>query len=83
MWCVGPRVYYLVVGLKKSCNSLIGIINFFNRRYSYFHKLIPLLLTGLSDDIQEIRKKSSDLFDKVYAYILTKILVENACVKPN
>ncbi|CAB3999599.1 dynein assembly factor 5, axonemal-like, partial [Paramuricea clavata] len=34
-------------------------------RYSYFHKLLPLLLTGLSDDIQEIQKKSSDLFDKV------------------
>ena len=34
-------------------------------RYSYFHKLIPLLLTGLSDDIEEIRTKSSELFEKV------------------
>lgn len=24
-------------------------------RYSYFHKLIPLLLSSLSDDIPEIR----------------------------
>ncbi|XP_046844839.1 dynein axonemal assembly factor 5-like isoform X2 [Xenia sp. Carnegie-2017] len=34
-------------------------------RYSYFHKLIPLLLTGLSDEITDIRTNSTDLFSKV------------------
>eukprot|EP00794_Sanderia_malayensis_P015658 gene15658-17238_t len=31
-------------------------------RYSYFHKLLPLLLTGLSDELTDIREASMDLF---------------------
>lgn len=34
-------------------------------RYSFFHKLLPLLLTGLSDEMQDIRQRSKDLFDQV------------------
>ncbi|XP_052409309.1 dynein axonemal assembly factor 5 [Carassius gibelio] len=34
-------------------------------RYSYFHKLIPLLLSSLSDEIPEIRSLAEDLWRKV------------------
>eukprot|EP00112_Aurelia_sp_Birch-Aquarium-sp1_P015656 Seg3494.1 transcript_id=Seg3494.1/GoldUCD/mRNA.D3Y31 product="Dynein assembly factor 5 axonemal" protein_id=Seg3494.1/GoldUCD/D3Y31 len=34
-------------------------------RYSYFHKLLPLLLTGLSDELDDIKQKSKDLFNQV------------------
>uniref|UniRef100_A0A8C1EMS0 Dynein axonemal assembly factor 5 n=1 Tax=Cyprinus carpio carpio TaxID=630221 RepID=A0A8C1EMS0_CYPCA len=34
-------------------------------RYSYFHKLIPLLLSSLSDEIPEIRTLAEDLWKKV------------------
>eukprot|EP00795_Rhopilema_esculentum_P010870 gene10870-19690_t len=33
-------------------------------RYSFFHKLLPLLLTGLSDEMTDIKAKSKDLFDQ-------------------
>ncbi|XP_059416461.1 dynein axonemal assembly factor 5-like [Carassius carassius] len=34
-------------------------------RYSYFHKLIPLLLSSLSDEIPEIRSLAEDLWRQV------------------
>ena len=34
-------------------------------RYSYFYKLLPLLLTGLSDDMPDINKHSRQLMDQV------------------
>ena len=34
-------------------------------RYSYHHKLIPLLLTGLNDEVDEIRHTANDLWNKV------------------
>ena len=37
----------------------------FLHRYSYHHKLIPLLLTCVTDEVQEIRQKSHDLWEKV------------------
>ncbi|XP_057202919.1 dynein axonemal assembly factor 5 isoform X2 [Triplophysa rosa] len=36
-------------------------------RYSYFHKLIPLLLSSLSDDIPEIRSLAEDLWKQIGA----------------
>uniref|UniRef100_A0AAQ4RHT9 Dynein axonemal assembly factor 5 n=1 Tax=Gasterosteus aculeatus aculeatus TaxID=481459 RepID=A0AAQ4RHT9_GASAC len=36
-------------------------------RYSYFHKLIPLLLSGINDEIPEIRLLSADLWKQVGA----------------
>ncbi|KAK5856297.1 hypothetical protein PBY51_007905 [Eleginops maclovinus] len=36
-------------------------------RYSYFHKLIPLLLTGINDEIPEIRCLAADLWKQVGA----------------
>ncbi|XP_064394922.1 dynein axonemal assembly factor 5-like [Halichondria panicea] len=34
-------------------------------RYSYFHKLLPLLLTALTDELPEIRRKANDIWYKV------------------
>ena len=34
-------------------------------RYSYFYKLLPLLLSGLSDDMPDINKHSRQLMDQV------------------
>lgn len=34
-------------------------------RYSFFHKLLPLLMTGLSDEMVDIRQKSKELFEQV------------------
>ncbi|CAH3109869.1 unnamed protein product [Porites lobata] len=34
-------------------------------RYSYFHKLLPLLMTGLSDEMPDIQKQARQLMDKV------------------
>ncbi|XP_064172156.1 dynein axonemal assembly factor 5-like isoform X2 [Anguilla rostrata] len=36
-------------------------------RYSYFHKLIPLLLTGLADEVPEIRLQAEDLWRRTGA----------------
>ncbi|KAK3735234.1 hypothetical protein QZH41_008428, partial [Actinostola sp. cb2023] len=34
-------------------------------RYSYFHKLLPYLLTGLSDEMPDIQKTSREFMDQV------------------
>ena len=59
------QVELSLLNLIRKLKSPQLTFSFVFSRYSYFHKLLPLLLTGLSDDIQEIQKKSSDLFDKV------------------
>ena len=40
-------------------------VTFFFCRYSYFHKLLPLLMTGLSDEMPDIQKQARQLMDKV------------------
>lgn len=39
-------------------------------RYSYFHKLLPLLMTGLSDEMPDIQKQARQLMDKVIKMLL-------------
>ena len=34
-------------------------------RYSYFHKLLPLLLSGVTDDVPEIRCEADALWNDV------------------
>lgn len=34
-------------------------------RYSFFHKLIPLLLSSFSDEMPEIRQTATSLWEKV------------------
>lgn len=33
-------------------------------RYSWWHKLIPLLITGLHDEIENIRNRAGELWDE-------------------
>ena len=40
----------------------------FNSRYSYHHKLLPLLLTFTTDELTDIRLKSLSLWDKVCSH---------------
>lgn len=37
-------------------------------RYSYFHKLLPLLMTGLSDELPDIQKQARQLMSKVICF---------------
>ena len=48
--------------------SLIKYI-IFSGRYSYFHKLLPLLMTGLSDELPDIQRQSKLLMNKVSIYV--------------
>lgn len=32
-------------------------------RYSWWHKLLPLVMTGLHDELQEIREKAAEMWD--------------------
>lgn len=32
-------------------------------RYSWWHKILPLILTGLHDELAEIRAKAADMWD--------------------
>lgn len=41
------------------------LVTLFFCRYSYFHKLLPLLMTGLSDEMPDIQKQARQLMDKV------------------
>lgn len=34
-------------------------------RYSFFHKILPLLLTGLNDEVEETRAEAAELWEKV------------------
>ncbi|XP_076222309.1 dynein axonemal assembly factor 5 [Nomia melanderi] len=41
-------------------------------RYSWWHKILPLLLTGLHDELQEIREKAGNLWDAVGQLYITE-----------
>lgn len=44
-------------------------------RYSYFHMMLPLLLTGYTDEIQEIRETTDSLWwdvGNIYIMIIKK-----------
>ncbi|XP_076657670.1 dynein axonemal assembly factor 5-like [Halictus rubicundus] len=43
-----------------------------NDRYSWWHKILPLLLTGLHDDLQEIREKAESLWNAVGELYITE-----------
>ncbi|XP_015246691.1 PREDICTED: dynein assembly factor 5, axonemal [Cyprinodon variegatus] len=49
--------------VRKAVTAVVGdwLLNM-RDRYSYFHKLIPLLLTSISDEIPEIRLLAADLW---------------------
>ncbi|XP_019728640.1 dynein assembly factor 5, axonemal [Hippocampus comes] len=54
--------------VRKAVTVVVGdwLLNL-RDRYSYFHKLTPLLLSGLTDEIPEIRLLAADLWQQVGA----------------
>ncbi|KAF0032693.1 hypothetical protein F2P81_014983 [Scophthalmus maximus] len=54
--------------VRKAVTAVVGDWLLHMRdRYSYFHKLIPLLLSSISDEIPEIRLLAADLWRQVGA----------------
>ncbi|XP_042361506.1 dynein axonemal assembly factor 5-like [Plectropomus leopardus] len=52
--------------VRKAVTAVVGDWLLHMRdRYSYFHKLIPLLLSGINDEIPEIRHLAADLWKQV------------------
>lgn len=49
-------VFYSLIQVRKAVTAVVGEWLLHMRdRYSYFHKLIPLLLSSIDDEITEIR----------------------------
>lgn len=53
-------VYHLVIN-----EMWFVALHSFVCRYSYFHKLLPLLMTGLSDELPDIQNQARQLMSKV------------------
>ncbi|XP_044037064.1 dynein axonemal assembly factor 5-like isoform X2 [Siniperca chuatsi] len=54
--------------VRKAVTAVVGDWLLHMRdRYSYFHKLIPLLLSSITDEIPEIRRLAADLWKQVGA----------------
>uniref|UniRef100_A0A8B9J8C4 TOG domain-containing protein n=1 Tax=Astyanax mexicanus TaxID=7994 RepID=A0A8B9J8C4_ASTMX len=54
--------------VRKAVTAVVGDwLLHLQDRYSYFHKLIPLLLSSLSDDIPEIRNLAVELWGQIGA----------------
>jgi len=56
---------------------------YFLSRYSYHHKLIPLLLTCMTDEVPEIRQKSHELWEKVSTayFVFTSLRLQDHCMR--
>ena len=61
-----------------SCVYILKVLVLFTSwRYSFFHKLLPLLLPGLSDEMEDIKTKSLEYFIKVCFFFFLK--KSNSC----
>ena len=49
----------------------------FMYRYSYFHKLLPLLMTGLSDELPDIQRLAKELMSKVHMFTSLLLSIGN------
>ncbi|XP_021496379.1 dynein axonemal assembly factor 5 isoform X2 [Meriones unguiculatus] len=60
------RLFDNVPQVRQAVTSVVGgwLLNLHDR-YSFFHKLIPLLLSGFSDEMPEIRQAATSLWEKV------------------
>ena len=45
----------------------------FKDRYSYWHKIIPLLLSGEADEVQEVQTVAREAFHEVRAQALSAV----------
>ncbi|KAF7660700.1 hypothetical protein LDENG_00277490 [Lucifuga dentata] len=58
-----PQVQFKQIAVRKTVTVVVGDWLLHMRdRYSYFHKLIPLLLSSINDEIPEIRLLAADLW---------------------
>ncbi len=52
--------------VRKTLYEVIGgLLLSYKDRYSFWHKLIPVILAGESDEVAEIASLSRELFHKV------------------
>ncbi|XP_037362644.1 dynein axonemal assembly factor 5 [Talpa occidentalis] len=60
------RLFDDVPQVRQAVTSVVGgwLLNL-RDRYSFFHKLIPLLLSSLSDDVPEISRSATSLWEQV------------------
>ncbi|XP_039767023.1 dynein assembly factor 5, axonemal isoform X1 [Ornithorhynchus anatinus] len=60
------RLFDDVPQVRKAVTSVVGnwLLDL-RDRYSYFHKLIPLLLSSFNDEIPEIKQLAFDLWEKI------------------
>ncbi|XP_032742731.1 dynein assembly factor 5, axonemal [Rattus rattus] len=60
------RLFDDVPQVRQAVTSVVGgwLLNL-RDRYSFFHKLIPLLLSSFSDEMPEIRQTATSLWEKV------------------
>ncbi|XP_048186645.1 dynein axonemal assembly factor 5 isoform X2 [Perognathus longimembris pacificus] len=60
------RLFDDVTQVRQAVTSVVGgwLLNL-RDRYSFFHKLIPLLLSSLSDEMPEVRQLAASLWEKI------------------
>ncbi|XP_074630792.1 dynein axonemal assembly factor 5-like [Acropora palmata] len=63
---LAQRTFDNAPAVRAAVISVVGdwLLNL-RDRYSYFHKLLPLLMTGLSDELPDIQNQSRELMSKV------------------
>ncbi|KAM4820819.1 dynein axonemal assembly factor 5 [Thomomys bottae] len=60
------RLFDDVTQVRQAVTSVVGgWLLSLRDRYSFFHKLIPLLLSSFSDEMPEIRQSAASLWEKV------------------
>ena len=52
-------------------------------RYSFHRQLIPLLLSGFSDEVEEIRNKAKSLWNDVGLYLYLPLLNTTPNISPH
>ncbi|XP_045140257.1 dynein axonemal assembly factor 5 [Echinops telfairi] len=63
---LAQRLFDDVPQVRQAVASVVGAwLLELRDRYSFFHKLIPLLLSGLDDEIPEIRQSAASLWQQV------------------
>lgn len=63
---LAQRTFDSAPTVRAAVTSIVGdwLLNL-RDRYSYFHKLLPLLMTGLSDELPDIQSLAKELMSKV------------------
>ncbi|CAG9815936.1 unnamed protein product [Phaedon cochleariae] len=66
---VGPlaeRLFDQIPAVRRAVGKVAGRwLLEYRDRYSFFHKILPLLLTGLNDEVLETRMEAAEIWEKV------------------